>query len=702
MPQLQVSPMNVKRRLFVLFIIFLIVSLTLIARLAWIQIVQADELYERAWEQWNRSIPAQSPRGAIYDRNQELVAGSSTVETIVAIPPRIEDPHRTAEALASVLEMSKENIEDMLTMERAAVYLKRKVDDEMAQEVREMELEGITFTPEGNRVYPRGNLASQILGVVGIDQGWSGLELYYEEELQGSEGQMYFPSDARGEQIPHEIKRFVPPRSGLDLHLTVDETIQHILERELSRAMVEHEARRVMGIAVNPQTGEVLAASSKPDFDPENYSEYEPRNWSLAPVTDSFEPGSTLKLVTLAAAIEEGIYDMEEDFYCKGYKEVAGSRISCWTRDGHGDIDFLEAVQGSCNPAFITLGEKLGKERLFNYLDGFGFGEKSGIDYPGEGEGLIFHPDNIGPVELATSSFGQGVSVTPLQQVMAVSAMANGGYLMEPYLVKEIRDEEGDLIKESEPTVKRQVISEQNSQLMKEIMESVVEEGSGVNAYMEGYRVAGKTGTAQKVGPEGTYLSGDFILSFIGFAPVEDPQVLIYVAVDGSLRGSQWGGQVSAPLFRRIMEDVLSYKEIYPDNTAEPQEVSMVEVPGLVGLSADEAAEVLYEEGLKLEPVGTGEQIVKQTPEPGSRVPLQSRIITYFQEEELSSEETVVPDLKGFTIREARQIAGWVDLDLEVRGSGIAVDQDPPPHEVVNRGEKLVVEFESLTSEAHR
>jgi len=696
LPQYSVSPVNVKKRLFYLFIAFFALSLVLILRLAWIQIVQAEELYDRAWEQWNRTVPAQSPRGSIYDRQQVLLAGSSTVETVVAIPPRIKNPRETAEALAEVLEMPGEQIKEVITMDRSAVYLKRKVDDETAKKIREMELKGVTFTPEGERFYPHSSLASQVMGFVGIDQGWGGLEIYYDNELQGSEGRMYFPSDARGEQIPHEIKRFAPPRQGMDLHLTIDQTIQHIMERELSRAYVEHEAKRVMGLAVDPQTGEILAASSKPDFEPGKYAEYSPRRWSLAPVTDSFEPGSTLKLVTLAAAIEQGIYHEEEGFYCPGHKEVSGINIGCWTGDGHGDINYLEAVQGSCNPAFITMGQKLGKEKLFSYLEGFGYGARTGIDYPGEGRGNLFAPENIGPVELATSSFGQGVSVTPLQQAMAVSALANGGDLLKPYLVKEIRDEEGDLAEENQPEKIRQVISRETSQEVTDTMVSVVEEGSGINAAIEGYRVAGKTGTAQKVGPEGTYLPGEFILSFIGFAPADDPQVLIYVAVDGSTRGAQWGGQVSAPLFRRIMEDVLSYKEIYPDNTLSPQQIDMVEVPDLTGLSEEEAAERLFEKELKLKIVGDGDRIVKQVPSGGSEVPARTRVIAYSKDRELAPEETVVPDMSGFTIREASKVAGWVDLDLKVDGSGIATRQDLEPGEVVERGVRLEVEFQSL------
>ncbi len=697
MPSIPVSPLSIRKRLLLIFFMFLLTVAVLIGRLAWIQIVQADELYEKAWEQWNRAIPTQSPRGSIYDRNDNLLAGSATVETIVAIPPRVEDPEEAARALAPVLDMPAERLKELLTMERQAVYLKRKVDEEAAREVREMELEGITFAPEGKRFYPQGTLASQVLGFVGIDQGWGGLEVFYEEELRGRDGRMFFPSDARGREIPHEIKRFMPPREGMDLYLTIDETIQYIVERELSRAMVEYEPRRVMALAMDPRTGEILAAAGKPDFDPESYLDYDPRYWNLSPVTDSFEPGSTLKLATLAAAIEEGEYRENESFYCRGYLEVAGARISCWTGRGHGSIDFLEVVQGSCNPGFITLGQRLGKEKFFDYLRAFGYGSRTGIDYPGEGRGLVFDPEAIGPVEHATSTFGQGVSVTPLQQAVAVSAMANGGNLMEPYLVKEIRDYEGSLVEENKPEVVRQVISRETSQKVTEIMKSVVEEGSGINAQIEGYDIAGKTGTAQKVGPDGRYMAGEYIVSFIGFVPADDPQILLYVAVDGATRGAQWGSQITAPLFKRIMEDVLNYMEIYPRDRTQISEVAMVDVPELVGLSMDEAAARLDTQGLILYPVGEGERIVSQNPKSGARVPVHTRVIAYFKEEELLPGQVPVPDLRGYTIAEAREITGWIGLELKVEGSGIAVEQEPQPGEVLEEGERVKVYFASLT-----
>ena len=689
------AQVKTRRRLLLLFIVFVGLVVALVARLFWIQVVQADELHQKAWDQWNRSIPAQSPRGGIYDRNERLLAGSSTVETVVALPSQIEDPDLTARQLEPVLEVEASRLKELMTRERAAVYLKRKVDNEVAQEVRDLELPGIEFTTEGDRFYPHGNLASQLIGFVGMDQGWTGLELMYEEELQGKEGRLFFPSDARNRPIPHEVSRFVPPEDGKELILTIDETIQYIVERELSRALEEFAAKQAQAVAVEPKTGEVLAVASKPDFDPENYAEYDSNRWNLPPVTSTFEPGSTMKLATLMAAIEEGIYNAEEDLYCPGHKEVAGTEIGCWTSDrgGHGSIDFREAVHGSCNVGFMQMGEELGKEKLFSYLERFGFGSRMGIDYPGEGQGLVFHPDAVGPLELATTSFGQGISVTPLQQAMVFSAVANGGYLMEPYVVDKVRDGNEEVIKDNEPKAIRQIVSNDTALEVTDLMEGVVEEGSGRNAYIEGYRVAGKTGTAQKVGPEGRYMDGEFILSFVGFAPVEQPQVLLYVAVDGATRGSQWGSQVGAPVFHRIMKDVLNYLGLEPREDTILPEGGVLEVPDLVGLDLNEAGLLLEDKGLKVSPIGDGEKIVNQTPKGGAQVPLQSRIIVYLGGNELPSGEVVVPDLTGASQEEAKEVLSWLGLELESEGNGVAVEQYPESGTTVTPEDEIEVIF---------
>lgn len=691
------SNLYIRRRLLVIFFLLASSLVALVFRLGWVQFVMAEELQQKAWEQWNRSIPTRSSRGTIYDCHGDLLAGSATVETVMALPSQVTDPYFTAKALAPVLEMDEDSIYELITQERAAVYVKRKVDEDTAREVRLLNLPGITFTHETKRFYPNGSLLSQLLGFVGTDQGWSGLEIYYEEILKGRDGNIVFPTDRKGREIPG-VRRYIPPKEGLDLYLTIDETIQFIVERELSRAMIEYEPDRVMGIAVNPQTGGILAAASKPDFDPNNYNDYDKEYWRLFPVTDTFEPGSTFKLVTLSAAIEENLYNENEHFFCSGAATVAGHTIRCWTSDrgGHGSISFLEAVLGSCNPAFMKMGEKVGADKLFEYMRAFGFGSKAGLDYPGEGSGLIFSPEQVGPLELATSSFGQGISVTPLQQVMFVSAIANGGYLMRPYFTKEIREPGGAIVEQRSPEIIRQVLSGDTSARVTGIMEEVVKTGSGINAFIEGYRIAGKTGTAQKVGPDGAYLGGDYILSFIGFAPAEDPQIVLYIAVDGAGRGPQWGSQVSAPLFRAIMKDVLSYLEIPPSELPDDEEAPfLVEVPDLKSLTVDEAGAMLDTKGLLMRLVGKEGIIKDQVPKSGAQVPLQTSIIVYLEGLWTDDTSDIVysPDLKGMTVKEAGEILSYLGLIMEPIGSGIAVEQEPLAETELEKGSSVKVYF---------
>lgn len=683
----------VRRNVMALLFFIAIAVAALIGRLAWLQIFRSDELYAAAWEQWNRSIPARSPRGSIFDHEGRMLAGSATVDTVVAIPAQIDHPDETAKALAPLLEVEEGELYEKLTMRLSSIYLKRKVSPEVSRAVRELDLPGIIFTTEGQRYYPNGTLASQLLGFVGMDEGLAGLEVYYEDHLKGKEGFLLFPSDNLNRPIPHEVRRFDPPKEGQDLYLTIDETIQYIVERELARAMIEFLPKTAMAIAADPHTGAILAAASKPDYDPLHYDRFDSKYWALPPVTSSFEPGSTFKLVTLCAAVEEGIYNENEHFFCRGFASVGGHNIRCWTGSGHGSITYLQAVESSCNPAFINLGQKLGEEKLFSYIRAFGYGDQSGIDYPGESGGLVFEAGQVGPVELATSSFGQGVSVTPLQQLMAVSAIANGGNLMKPYLVQKICSSEGEIIFEQQPEVLRQVISKSTAEKVTWIMENVAIRGSAMNAAIEGYRIAAKTGTAEKVGPGGRYIAGEYIVSFVGFVPAEDPQIVLYVAVDGATRGAQWGSQMAAPLFRRIMVDVLNYLQIAPSESgAAPGEP--VQVPDLRGLTVNDAAAQIDTAGLMLRLVGEGQHILNQTPKAGATVPRQTQIVVYLGEDDaFSGDRMPMPDLSGFTVKDVGQVLSWLGLYLEAEGSGIAMRQEPASGSPVERGDVIKVFF---------
>lgn len=699
-----VSNITVKKRLLLLFFSMAALVFCLICRLAWVQLVRGPELQAKAWEQWTRANRVRAQRGDILDSKGRLLAGSASSLSILARPRQIADKEEVARLLAPILEMEETKLLELLSKETDSVYLKRQVPEEVSQEIRKLQLEGLYFSPEPKRYYPHDSLASQLLGFVGIDEGLAGLEYQYEAELKGQDGRIELQTDGKGKQIPQGIQKFIPPVEGYDLILTIDQSIQAIMEREMEKVMLESQPKGIMAIAVNPQTGAVLGIAGKPDFDPNNYADYPQENWKLTPITNTFEPGSTFKLVTLSAAIEEGKYNANEGFFCSGFAKVAGSSIGCWTRGrgGHGPINFTEVVLGSCNPGFIELQQRMGADTLMKYLKAFGFGQKTGVDLIGEGTGILFSPEQFGPVEAATTSFGQGVSVTPIQQIMAVSAMINGGYLMKPYIVKEMRDSEGNVVLTKEPQVVRRVISESTSEEVKRLMELVVLEGSGQNAYIEGYRMGGKTGTAQKVGKNGRYISGEYILSYIGFVPFEDPQILLYLAVDAPQVGPQWGSQVCAPMYKNMMESILNYLNIPPSTTPTEEEPRLVEVPNLINLPMDDYTNDLLESrGLVVRYVGDGDKVLNQTPKAGAKVPLQTQVLVYLGGSGNREEEVKVPDLQGKTIREVGEILGWLGLHLNSSGSGVAVHQEPAAHTLVAPGSVISVEFKAA-DEAQR
>ncbi len=689
--------LSTRRRLLFVFVIVLTIAISLIGRLGYIQLVIGEELHEQAWQQWNRNIPAASPRGEILDRNQDLLVGSITADSLMAIPSQVQDPEGLAERLAGILDQEQEELAEKLTEDTEQVIVERVLDQDESRMIRSIGDPGLEITSETERYYPHGRLASQVLGFVGEDQGWGGVEYQYDDELQGSEGWMISQADARQQQLPHSVQQFVPPEEGMALQTTIDSRIQYIMERELERAMVEYEPEGAMAIAVDPDDGGILGMANKPDYYPADYQEYEESTRRIGPINDTFEPGSTFKLTTLAAAIEEGKYNPDEDFYCPGHTEVSGVEIGCWTGDGHGAIDFLEVVYGSCNPGFVELGQRLGTETLFDYIHGFGFGSRTGIDLPGETLGLLFGQDQVGPVELATTSFGQGISVTPIQQAMAVSAIANGGYLHEPQIADKFLDQEGDIEEEQESSTIRRAISEKTSEEVSEIMTGVVEEGSGQNAAIDGFKIAGKTGTAEKVGPEGGYVPGELIVSFVGFAPADDPEILIYVAVDTPTEGPAWGSQVAAPIFRNMMVDVLEYMEVPPYEPEEKeQDVDYVEVPNLLNLDYQEAEEQLDQLGLEVELIGDGETITDQIPEPGQEVPQHSSLMLYLESSpgQVETEDQIeVPDLIGRNTAEVNEVLEILGLNLEETGGGVAFSQYPDPGTEVDKGSTIEVEF---------
>jgi len=640
---MRASNVTLRRRLALVLLFGSLLFAALIVRLGWVQLVMGSELSEMAEDSWRREVPFTAKRGEIQDRNGEVLTYNITTPTIMAVPAQIKDKEGTAAQLAPVLGVTVNSVLEDISVRRAIVRIQpggRKITQEKAQEIRNLQLPGIFVAEDSKRYYPYDSLAAHVLGFTGIDnQGLTGVEAKYDEMLRGISGSVAYLSNARGEEMPNSSEEYIAPKDGLHLQLTIDKQIQMIMERELDQAMVKYQPDHIISIAVDPNTGEVLAMASRPTYEPGNYQQYDSQVYNRnLPIWMTYEPGSTFKIITLAAALEEGKVSFEEAFHDPGSIEVAGARLRCWKPGGHGAETFLEVVENSCNPGFVVMGQRLGAETLFSYIKNFGFGVKTGIDLAGEENGILFKLDRVGPVELATTSFGQGVSVTPIQQVMAVSAAINGGKLYQPHVAKAwIHPETGEVVEEVQPELVRDnIISEETSKKVRQALESVVAQGTGRNAFIEGYRVGGKTGTAQKV-VNGRYSATEHIVSFIGFAPADDPQIVVYTAVDNP-KGLQFGGLIAAPIVQNILEDALQYMGVPPRaDQLEPEyryglDVKMVEVPDLVGRTTTEiyGSQIM---NLSLAKYGAGNTVVMQKPKAGTKVPVGSTIQVYLSNE---------------------------------------------------------------------
>ncbi len=609
-------------------IVFLVVSLifiVVILKVFYIEVIQYDKLSSLADSLWSRNLPITADRGDIYDRNGKVIATNITTTSLVFIPNQITDKEAVARDISSILGVEYDDILAHASKKASIERVHpegRQLSYEIAEEINNLNYDGVYLVKESKRTYPYGQVLSHVLGYVGIDnQGLSGLELNYDKYLTGQDGAIKYFSDGKGHRLDME-EVYVAPQSGMNLTLTIDLDLQLAIERELNNVMDMYSPEDALILAMSPKTGEILAMANRPAFDPNSYQDYsvETINRNLG-IWKTYEPGSTFKIVTLAAALEEKEVNLFEDtFYDSGSVQVENARIKCWKSGGHGAQTFLQVVENSCNPGFVALGQRLGTERLYNYVNAFGFGKKTGIDLNGESTGILFSLDRMGPVETATTAFGQGISVTPIQQVRAVSAAINGGELLHPYIVKTVSEPETNAtIVENIKTVDSQVISKETSDMVKYALESVVANGSGRNAYIENYRVGGKTGTAQKV-ENGVYLRGNYILSFIGFMPANDPEIVVYVAINNPKGVTQYGGTVSAPIARNVLMTAIDLYGFAPDTEGMTKEYrwyedSYIKLPDVRGMSTKDATKLLKE--FKLEYSSSGDVVLYMSPEPG-------------------------------------------------------------------------------------
>lgn len=610
---------RVSKRIITVFFLFIGLFFILCGRLVYLQVWSYPTLLEKGEDLWLRDLTLEAPRGEILDRHHRVIVSNERVKTLLIVPRQINDEAAVVAALSQALQLDRGVVEEAVNQQIAVVKMREaiKLPPHVSTKLIGLDLAGLYFVDDYERSYPYGSLLSHVLGFTGIDQqGLLGIEQIYDDVLSGEAGRMRYYADAKGRRLPNKSDQLQLPTSGNSVALTIDLDIQMIIERELDQAVATYQPDQALAIVQNPNTGEILAMATRPTYQPDRYQEVDAAvyNHNL-PIWSTYEPGSTFKIITLAAAIEEGVVDLNEDHYHDhGSIQVGGQHLRCWKRGGHGDQTFLEVVENSCNPGFVVLGQRLGKERLFQYIDAFGFGEKTGIELNGEATGILFHPSQVGPVELATTAFGQGVAVTPIQQVSAVSAIVNGGRRVQP-----------TIIQSHTPVIStddKQVISEETSKLVREALESVVSKGTGRGAYVEGYRVGGKTGTAQKVGTDGRYMANNHIVSFIGIAPMQAPEIVVYVAIDNPKNTVQFGGVVAAPIVGRIIDDVLTLQGVEKtagvDKEVDWPEKRFVEVPDYIG---EPISHILTQyELFTLDISGEGDVVLDQRPKPGERV----------------------------------------------------------------------------------
>ena len=625
---------HIHKRIKIILLIIIFCFIIIICKVFYIQVIDYDKLNNYATNLWSRNLVIGANRGRILTNDNVTIADNTTTVSLVVIPNQIKNKDDVIKDLAKILNVKEEKISEHVNKSSSVEIVHpegRQLSFDIADKINALNYEGVYLLKEGKRYYPYDTLLSHTIGYVGIDnQGLSGLELKYDEYLTGASGAIKYFSDAKGNKLD-KSNVYSEPTNGMDMYLTINYEIQSAVERELNNAMQKYNADGAWAIVMNPNNGEILAISSKPDFSPTNYKNYsvETINRNHA-IWATYEPGSTFKIITLAASVEEKTVDLLNDtFHDNGSITVDGARIKCWRHGGHGTQTYLQVVQNSCNPGFVSLGNKLGKERLFKYINDFGFGKKTGIDLNGESSGILFNLNKVGPVELATTAFGQGISVSAIQQITAVSATVNGGTLYKPYVVKRIVEPNtNEIIKETKPTIVKKVISNETSNTVRMALETVVAYGTGRNAYIEGYRVGGKTGTAQKV-QNGVYMHGNYILSFIGFLPADNPQAVVYVAVDNPKGVVQYGGTISAPIAKNIMIDIIDTlnipkSEYTLDKVYNWYDTKYAIVPNIINLELSEAKKQL--KNFTVNYSGTGNIIKAISPSPSTILPVNSTI----------------------------------------------------------------------------
>lgn len=758
------SKTTIKRGLTLLLLLLVIGFGSCIIYLGYVQLVKGDVYRAKAEENQLYDTEISAARGVIYDRNMKELAQSASAWKVVIYPNRIEDEstkQQISDKLALILvEKEKDGTYDPESLEsmKQSIYdkasehqygylvIKGRIEKEVRDAVLELRKQEIT-TKDGDvsighfiniendvkRYYPYSNFASTVIGFTGTDDiGRAGLELKYNQELTGVNGRIISAVNggAGNDKMPTEYETVYDATQGTSLVTTLDGTIQRYLEESLAQALKDNKAKSAYGIVMDVNTAAILAMSSQPDYDSnEPYKitddkivqalseitddtelnkqtlEAQYSQWRNRTISDTYEPGSVFKIVTAAAALEEDIWPENQEYFCNGYIEVEDRKIRCAHTEGHGSENFTRAFANSCNPFFINLGLQMGKDVFYKYFEAFGLTETTGIDLPAEAapaKNITYHSyDTMTTVDLASSSFGQTFQVSPIQMLTAACAVANGGKLMRPYVVSKMLDQDGKVIKQIDPVVKRQVVSKTTCNKIRAMMEEVVNSGTGANGYVAGYRVAGKTGTSEKLG---TGEAGKYVASFVCFAPADNPQIAMLIAIDEPSAGAYYGSQIATPVAAEVMQKVMVYLNVEPKYTEDEQVYTEVNASNVIGKEISQAKALLTQEGFNVRTVGNGETVTEQSPAPNQTIAKGGTVILYTQKNQ-EKEKTIVPSFTGYGVSEVYNIANYYSLNVKIVGYGnnttgfTSYKQSVESGSEVNCGDTVTVYFKSQSTD---
>ena len=714
-----------KKRMFVILMGLALLFIALIGRLTFVMIYKSPDYKNKAIAQWTSEVEISAKRGRILDRKGNELAVSANVYRIdldlntlrQTMEKKKLTSEETAAKLADALEMEKKDVLKIIEKKfpdgrpYGSATLKRRIEKPMADKVKALDLRGAIVSPDTKRYYPNENYLAHVLGHTNSDgDGLAGVEMQYNSILSGKPGKRIAELDAtKSKQLPYVISEFTKPEDGKDVVLTIDEMIQHFCEKAANQALSDNKAKAVTIMAMNPNNGEILALVNKPDYNPNNpwaenkTSEELQKMWRNRAISDTFEPGSIFKVMTSTAALEENLVSAEDKFYCKGSTVIGKRVVKCWKAGGHGSQTFIEILKNSCNVGFTELGKKIGKETLYKYIRKFGFGEKTGVDAPGEALGIIKNPANISELDLATISFGQTNTVSIVQYLTAFNSVANGGKLIKPHFLKEIQSfDEKTGVKKTEKKFEdyneRKILSEEKTAQLRNYLEKVISEGGGKKAFIEGYTIGGKTGTAQKV-IDGKYGPQKYISSFAGMAPAEKPQITLFVSIDEPDPSNYYAGQIAAPVAQQVFSDIFNYLSIKGNASDSDIADSLkkdIVIPEIRGLKKEEALKLLKEEKLDYNINEKGEYITDMTPKPGYTVKEGSKIVLYTGNASNYNRVVAVPDLRGYTIEKASKLLNSLGLKITYSGNGLIYEQSVKEEEEVPKGTTIHVKLEEV------